>query len=124
MRHGHAWALRIQCFGLPCYLLPVGESPRREIPAPAQLTADVPSVKVIVTAPEQLSVAVALPVCDVSLGEPQMSDMDGGHTMTGGMLSIKVMCCVQLAWFPQASMAIQVRLIPLPAQPAAVFTSE
>src|SRR5438132_82916 len=65
----------------------------RSIPAlPVQLTGVAVSVKVIITIPPQLSVAVAVPVLDGAVKSPHCSCLSAGQVMTGGVVSIKVMC--------------------------------
>src|SRR6266516_4197817 len=90
----------------------------------AQPAGAAASVKLIVIVPPQLSVAVAEPVWDGSLGSPQLSCVSAGQTITGGVVSTKVMCWTQVATFPQVSVAFQVRSIPgTPVQPGAAAAS-
>ena len=50
--------------------------------------------------------------------------LSGSAEMTGGVVSLNVMCCTQVAIFPHPSVAFQVRSIPaLPVQLAAVGVS-
>src|SRR6266542_3999534 len=97
----------------------------RSMPArPAQPATGGASVKVIVTIPAQLSVAVAEPVWAGSIGSPQLSCCSAGQVMAGGVVSTKVRCWTQVSRLPQASVAFQVRSMPgTPAQPAGVAAS-
>src|SRR5437867_2372302 len=94
----------------------------RSIPGTPVQLGDVPaSVKSIVTAAAQLSVAVAEPVLAGSVGLPHCSSRSGGQVMVGGVVSTNVMCWTQVAVLPQPSVAFQVRSIPArPVQPAGV----
>ena len=60
----------------------------------------------------QLSVAAAEPVLAGSVESPQARTLSGGQVMTGGVVSAKLMCWMQLAVLPQLSVAVQVRSIP------------
>src|SRR6266540_3623053 len=97
----------------------------RSMPArPAQPATGGASVKVIVTIPAQLSVAVAEPVWAGSIGSPQLSCWSAGQVTAGGVVSTKVRCWTQEARLPQASVAFQVRSMPgRPAQPASAGAS-
>src|SRR6266542_158218 len=92
----------------------------RSMPArPAQSAGVAASMKLIVTIPAQLSVAVAEPVWAGSIRSPQLSCRLAGQEMAGGVVSMKVRCWTQVARLPQASVAFQVRSMPArPAQPA------
>src|SRR5206468_8611695 len=82
------------------------------------------SVKVIITVPPQLSVAVAAPVLEVSVDAPHCRCLSGGQLITGAVVSTKSMCWTQVEKLPQASVAFQVRSTPaLPVQLAAVTAS-
>jgi len=72
---------------------------------PGQLPGAVASVKVIVGVPPQLSVAVAVPVFEGSVEAPQASSLSPGQVIVGAVVSFTVMVCVQVALFPQASVA-------------------
>lgn len=53
-----------------------------------------------------------------------MFTLDGQLVITGGVMSCKVIICIQLLAFPQLSVAVHVRVIRLlPAQPPGVITS-
>jgi hypothetical protein len=98
----------------------------RAMPAlPVQSAAVGESEYVIVTAPPQLSVAVALPVLDVLVEAPHCNWTLAGQVITGGVVSTKVIVCTQVELLPQASVAFHVREMPaLPVQFAAVGVSE
>src|SRR5690349_18239581 len=74
------------------------------------------SLQVIVTE-LQASVAVATPVLlvDVSLGHSSTRSV--GTSNEGGLVSRTVICCTQVLLLPQASVAVQVRLITLVVLP-------
>lgn len=59
----------------------------------------------------QLSVAVAIPVTEGRVSVAQVTVVLGGQTMVGSILSLTVITCKQLEVLPQASRAVQVRLI-------------
>lgn len=59
----------------------------------------------------QLSVADALPVLLGLVDTPHVDVVFGGHVITGGIVSTTVIVCTQVALWPQASVACQVRLI-------------
>src|SRR5947207_6599047 len=88
---------------------------------PVQLAAVGVSLKLIEMGWPQLSVAVATPVLLVPVESPQANTLSAGQVMTGLVVSLNVMCWMQLALFWQASTAVQVRSMPaLPVQLAAV----
>src|SRR2546423_9644410 len=70
------------------------------------------SLKVMVAAPLQLSVAVAEPVLAGAVESPHRNCLSGGQVMAGALVSTKVICWIQLAELLQTSVAIQVRAIP------------
>ena len=80
-----------------------------EFPQPA---ADVSLCTVLVT--PMLSVAVALPVSAGSVESPHSTVASLGQLITGSSLSLDVMSCAQSTLFPHASVAVQVRRIPVP----------
>src|SRR5438093_7122401 len=85
----------------------------RSMPAlPVQLAGVAASLNVMAGVPPQLSVAVAEPVFAGAVESPQASTLSAGQVITGGVVSAKVMCCTQVAIFPQASVAFQVRSMP------------
>jgi len=59
----------------------------------------------------QLSVAVALPVALGSVEALQSTVVSAGQVILGAVVSTTLMVCAQLAVMPQASVAVQVRLI-------------
>ena len=61
-----------------------------------------------------LSVAVALPVAAGSVESPHSTVVSPGQLITGGSLSPIAMFCGQLALLPHASVAVQVRRMPVP----------
>src|SRR5436309_15251423 len=67
------------------------------------------SVWLIVTAPPQLSVAVAVPVLLGSAESPHWSCLSGGQVITGGVVSTTGMCCTQVAVLLHPSAAFQGR---------------
>ena len=70
------------------------------------------SLKVGVIAPSQLSLAVTLALAGTSL--KHCTDASVGHPLsTGAVVSLTVMCWVQLAVLPQRSVAVHVRVITL-----------
>jgi hypothetical protein len=75
------------------------------------------SAKLMFVIPLQVSVAVATPVL-AGIGETAHSSVIlVGQVMTGGVVSVKLILCVQLDRFPQPSVAVHVRRItPLPVQ--------
>src|SRR5438093_10408121 len=97
----------------------------RSIPAlPVQFAGVAASVKVIITVPPQLSVAVAEPVLLVSVDSPHWRCLSGGQVITGAVFSTKFRCWTQVEKLPQSSVAFQVRSIPaLPVQLAGVGAS-
>jgi len=97
----------------------------RSIPAsPAQPAGVGVSLNVTVTRPEQLSPAVAEPVWAGSVDSPHWSCRSRGQAITGGVVSMKVMCWTQVAVLPQPSVAFHVRSTPgRPVQPAGVAAS-
>src|SRR5262245_31815030 len=69
---------------------------------------------VMVTGPSQLSVAVTNEMSDGGMpAEAQTVRLDGHCVMTGGVVSLTRMCWLNLAVFPQLSVAIQVRVMRL-----------
>ncbi len=65
----------------------------------------------------QPSVAVATPVTFVRVSPGHWSTRFAGSLNAGGVVSRTVMVCAQLALLPQASVAVQVRVMtPLPPQ--------
>src|SRR5713226_8853286 len=97
----------------------------RSIPGlPVQLPGVAASVEVIVTAPPQLSVAVAVPVLAGAVEAPHCTCLSGGQVITGGVVSTNVMCCTQVLMLLLASVAFHVRSIPAcPVQLAGVAAS-
>ena len=90
---------------------------------PKALTVVV-SLWVIVTAPEQLSVAVADPVAPISVGEPQVSCLLEGQVITGAVVSTTVIVWLAVLLLPHKSIAVQVLFTTLEfAQAPAVVTS-
>src|SRR5262245_17607120 len=71
----------------------------------------------------QASVAVATPVTSGRIDPPQGTRALGGPVMTGGVLSTNVMSWLAAATLPQASVAVQMRSIPVPAQECMQLTS-
>jgi hypothetical protein len=59
----------------------------------------------------QLSVAVAVPVLDGSIGSWQFTVIFAGQVITGGVISCTVMVWMQVLKLPQLSVAFQVRVI-------------
>ena len=91
---------------------------------PVQLAGVEASVKVIVGLPPQLSVALAEPVAAGVVAPPHWTMVSAGQVITGGVVSTKVMCWMQVAMLPQPSAAFQVRSMPgLPVQLAGVAAS-
>src|SRR5438477_11458124 len=67
--------------------------------------------------PLQVSVAVAAPVFFVVAATVHSRVMFVGQTITGGIVSLKLMVCRQVELFPQPSLAVHVRrIVPLPVQ--------
>src|SRR5204863_3886305 len=66
------------------------------------------SVEVMVTAAEQLSVAVAEPVFAASVGSPHWSCWSAGSFKVGGVVSTKTMCWTPVAMLPGRAPAFQV----------------
>ena len=60
---------------------------------------------VTVTAP-QLSVAVTLEISGLGTFPEHCTVTGGGQVIVGGVLSLTVMICVQVALLPQASVAL------------------
>src|SRR5438067_241597 len=90
---------------------------RRIMPLPVQLVLPKASTKLMSAIPLQLSVAVATPVLSVVGNVVHSSVMSVGQVMIGRVVSLKLMVCVQLALFPQRSVAVQVRrMVPRPVQ--------
>jgi hypothetical protein len=81
------------------------------------------SEKVTVTA-LQISVAVATPVLFVEMFAGQSSVRLAGQVITGGVVSRTVIVCVQLAALPQASNAVQRRLMVYEPPHPGVMLSE
>src|SRR5438477_6485927 len=78
----------------------------------------------MVTAPPQLSVAVAVPVLLGAVQSPHATTLPYTPLFRSGVSSAKVICWTQALYLPQASVAFQVRSIPaLPVQLAAVAAS-
>ena len=61
--------------------------------------------------PEQLSTAVDEPVFDGSVDAAQSIDVLAAQVITGGVVSVMVMVCTQVEELPQASVAVQVRVM-------------
>ena len=59
----------------------------------------------IVTAPPQLSVPLTRPMFGAGTNEKHWKAAGPGHVITGGVVSLTVMSCVQVAWLPHASVA-------------------
>jgi hypothetical protein len=75
-------------------------------------------------APEQLSVAVALPVFAGNVLSLQSMMTSSGQVMVGGILSSNDIVCIHVLVFPQSSVAVQVRVIKFStAHPPAAVTS-
>src|SRR5262245_17180616 len=70
---------------------------------PGQLLWPAASVKLILTTPPQLSVAVAEPIEAGSVGSPQFTSRSAGQAITGGVVSTKVKCWMHVATLPQTS---------------------
>src|SRR5512145_2654038 len=70
------------------------------------------SLNVTVAVP-QLSVAVAKPVAFGLVSPPHDTNALAGQMITGAVVSLTVMTCVQEAVLPQASVAVHVRVIVL-----------
>src|SRR6476659_411544 len=87
----------------------------RLMPTPAQPAAPGASAKVTSTVPPQLSVAVAVPVLAGDVASPHATCASPGHLITGTVVATNVMCWTHEAWLPQASVAVHVRLMPVPA---------
>lgn len=68
----------------------------------------VTSAKVIVTVASHTSVAVA--AGNVGVAGHSMGDTTVGHVITGGVLSVTEIVRLQVAEFPQSSVAVQVRV--------------
>jgi hypothetical protein len=72
----------------------------------------------LIDASPQVSLAVAIPVSNGSVGPEHSTVLSLGQVITGGVVSTIVIFCTQLALLPQASVAVQVRVItPLLPQP-------
>jgi len=71
------------------------------------------SVKVTVGEPSQLSVAVAEPVTTGNVLTVHSNVMFAGQVSTGATLSSTTIVCAQVLELPQASVALQVRVIVL-----------
>src|SRR5204863_2300512 len=85
----------------------------RSMPAwPVQLAGVEASVWVMVTAPPQLSLPVAVPVLDGLVEPLHCNCTSGGQVMLGAVVSTKVMCWTQVVMLPQPSVAFQVRSTP------------
>ena len=61
----------------------------------------------------QASVAVATPVLFVEVSAGHSRTRSAGTVRAGGVVSLTVICCTQVLLLPQASVAVQVRLITL-----------
>src|SRR5437763_7477201 len=70
---------------------------RKIEPLPVQLGVPVTSTKLMLATPLQVSVAVAVPVLLVVGRAVHSRVMLVGQLMTGGMVSLKLIICVQLA---------------------------
>ena len=91
---------------------------------PVQLVDVTASVKVTVTGPSQLSVAVAKPVFAGSVESPHCNCLSGGQVIDGGFVSTKVICWMQVDELLHESVAVQVRAMPgSPVQLAGVGVS-
>src|SRR6266568_596720 len=91
---------------------------------PVQFAAVGASLCVMVTGRPQLSVAVAEPVLLGSVASPHARSLSTGQVITGGVVSVKVMCWTHVATLWQESSAFHVRSMPaLPVQFAAVGAS-
>src|ERR1051325_2323579 len=89
---------------------------RRKMRTAGQVAGSSLSTKVMVTLVSQVSLAVGLPKTGT---EPVTHSFvrSGSHAMTGGVVSMNVMVCTQLALLPQPSVAVQVRrMVALPVQ--------
>src|ERR1051325_9235903 len=90
---------------------------RRMLALPVQFVAPKESPKTRLVMPPQVSVAVATPVLLVVGATVHSRVILVGHTITGGVVSLKLMVCTQLALLPQPSVAVQVRrMVALPVQ--------
>src|SRR5687768_5073226 len=79
---------------------------------------------VTVTAPAQLSAATTNPIFAAGTNAAQVTVTFAGHVIVGATSSRTRIVCVQLAVFPQASVATYVRVIKkLFGQPTLVVTS-
>jgi hypothetical protein len=79
-----------------------------------QVTSVSPRQKVggaslVTVTPLQSSLAVAVPIPAATQQPTTMRS--GGQEITGGVVSVTVIVCVQLALFPQPSVAVHVRVI-------------
>jgi hypothetical protein len=91
---------------------------------PAQPPACTESLKVMLATPLQASIAVALPVATGSVEASQATVTLVGHVITGGVVSTAAIVCGPLMLFPQASVAVQVRVITLVLpQPGALVSA-
>jgi hypothetical protein len=69
-----------------------------------------------VTVPPQLSDAVTEAMLGAGTAEKHWTATAPGQVIDGGVVSTNVMCWTHEEWFPHASVAVHVRLIPVPAQ--------
>ena len=70
------------------------------------------SATVIVTVPEQLSVALTLVMLDAGTSDAQLTVVfDGVPVIVGGVWSFTVIVCDVVALLPQTSAAVQVLVI-------------
>jgi len=79
---------------------------------PGQLLVMIESpCHVTVTAPPQLSLVVTLLMFGVGTWLAQLAVKLAGHVMLGGLVSLTVIVCVQVALFPHRSVALYARLM-------------
>src|SRR6187551_1297442 len=76
-----------------------------------QVPPTITSLKVMIGAPSQLSVAVALPVLEGLVLAVHSIVIFAGHVMMGTWLSLMVIICSQVSLLKQSSIAIQVLMI-------------
>src|SRR4030095_9943919 len=76
----------------------------------------VTSLKVINGVASQLSVSVALPVLAGNVLAVHSIVIFGGHVIIGASLSSTVMICSHVLLLPQSSVALQILVIPPPAE--------
>jgi hypothetical protein len=84
-------------------------------------TCTIPALQLGVSEPAQLSLAVTSASASTQVGgvglQPKSMAAAGQPVNVGGIVSLTVMICVQVATRPQASVAVQVRVIVPPQGP-------